>query len=51
MSDIARKRREIVKRYTDHLDSLKWSGMEYDEAEVRRAWQAELDELENDNAS
>lgn len=45
------KRLEIVKRYTDHLDSLKWSGMEYNETEIRRAWQAEIDALEDENAS
>lgn len=51
MSDIARRRREIVKLYTDHLDSLRLSGLPFNEAEVRRAWQAEIIALENEDAS
>lgn len=51
MSDLARKRREIIKRYADHIESLVLSGIDFDEGEIRRAWQAEIDALEDENAS
>jgi len=35
---LAQQRAEITKLYTDHLASLRLSGLEFDEASVRAEW-------------